>query len=61
MNKTFTPFRIFCEVIYLLTIVVVGAVSGYYISRIGIEGLNMAGGAVHSAFHDSIMSMENQK
>lgn len=51
MNKEFTPFRIFCEIIYLLIIVVVGGFSGYYISRLGIEGLNKSYGYITKAFH----------
>lgn len=59
MNKKFTPFRIFCEIIYLLTIVVVGSFSGFYISRYAINFLNGNSGNLVSFFIDSERSDES--
>jgi len=51
MNKEWTPFRIFCEIIYLLTIVFVGGFSGYYLSRCTINYLNGTSGNLISFFY----------
>lgn len=52
----FSKKRICVEILYLLTVIVVGLFCGLFVSKAAIEYLNRQAGFMINAFHHTIMN-----